>query len=106
MTTQLAKNSRHHHAHPKLAKELVCLSSLCHLFTRTQLLTHTKLMNDYMEINIHMLKPNQTMLLLPAGKGGLECFLFFLVFTHTANTEIPNKNLYRNMEQYKGDINT
>lgn len=90
MTTQLAKSSRRHHAHPELAKELVCLSSLRCLFPCTWLLMHTKPMT-----NTHRLKPNHTVLLLPAGKGGLEHFLFSLFLTPTEKSGIPNNNLCR-----------
>lgn len=71
------------------------VSSLHCLFPCTQLLTHTKPMSDCTGINTHMLKPNHNVLLLPAGKGGLECFLFSLFLTPTEKSGITNNNLYR-----------
>lgn len=65
------------------------------LYTYTIAHTHREDEQLHGKKTTHMLKLNQTMLLLPAGKGGLECFLFSLFITHTANTGIPIKNLYR-----------
>lgn len=77
MTTQLANNIRHHHAHSKPAEELSHLSSPHHLFACTQHnCSHAKPVDDCTEIKTHRVKLNQILLLLTAGKGRLGCLSF------------------------------
>lgn len=72
--THSLQGIRHHHAHPELAKELICLSSLLPLYTYTIAHAHKANERPHGDKYTHT-KPPSNYTLLPAGKGGV-----FLVF--------------------------